>query len=108
MSAFLLSVLFDPIKMVEEYKFWLHVSYDTECGTLRMAEKILGPSNLRRCSLRRGSATNCLVAKDSLQRLVLAFSRYTMSVLDWSKRSETVGTTHAVPISGTADDIRSR
>lgn len=52
--------------------------------------------------------TNYLVAKDSLQRLVLAFSKCTRSVFDWSKRTETVETTHAASISEVAGDVERR
>lgn len=80
----------------------------TTQNAVRIGERTLGQADLRRCSLRRGSATNYLVAKDFLQRLVLAFSRYTRSGLDWSGRSETVGTIHAASISKAAGDIEGR
>lgn len=78
----------------------------TTRNAVRMEERILEQIDLQRCSLRRGSATNYLVAKVFLRSLVLAVSRYTRSVLDWSERSETVGTTHATLINKAASDIQ--
>ena len=73
-----------------------------------MDKEILGPADLRRCSLRRESGTNYLVVKDYPQRLGLAFSRCTRSAFDWSERSETVGTTHAASISEAVGNVQGR
>ena len=94
---------FDQTETVEENRISLGEIYDS--NMVRMEEKTLGRVDLPRCSLRRGSATSCLVVKDFLQRLVLAFSRCTRSVLDWSGRSEILGTTHAAPVSVAAMEI---